>query len=260
MSGTLAGRGVLITRPREQASRLAGLVQAAGGDALLFPALEILDASQPALLGEVFDRLEEFDLAVFVSPSAVQKALKLARARRGETPWPPRLAVAAIGRGSRRELEAQGLSGVIAPDVHADSESLLALTQLRDVAGKRVVIFRGEGGRELLGETLLARGAQVVHAECYRRARPSADAGPLLEAWARGKVDAVTVASGEALTNLYDMLGASGQGRLRSTPLFVAHERIAARAVRLGVARAQVAGPGDEDMLAALVAYFGAAK
>ena len=258
--GVLAGRGVLITRPREQASRLAELVQAAGGDARLFPTLEILDAPHPATLNAVFDRLEEFDLAVFVSPSAVQKALTLARVRRGDRPWPARLAVAAIGRGSRRALEGQGMNGIIAPDARADSESLLALPQLGDVAGKRVVIFRGDAGRELLGDTLLARGAQVVYAECYRRARPLADTGPLLDAWGRGKVHAVTVASGEALSNLYDMLGAPGQSRLRSTPLFVAHQRIAAQAGRLGVAQALVAGPGDEDMLAALVAYFSAAK
>lgn len=261
MSATLlAGHGVVITRPREQAGGLATLVAASGGEPLLFPALEIVDAPDLAPLAALLDRLAEFDLAVFISPSAVQKAMNLLRARRGDAGWPAALRVAAVGRGSRRELERQGLRGVIAPVAHADSEALLAMPELHDVGGRRVIVFRGDGGRELLGDTLAARGAEVVYAECYRRARPNADLGPLLKAWARGGVHAVTVSSGEGLANLFDMLGALGQGWLRATPLFVPHERVAVEAARLGIARISVAGPTDEEMHAALVAYFAAAQ
>lgn len=256
----LAGRGVVITRPREQAQGLAALVAAAGGEPLLFPALEILDVPDLAPLGALIDRLGEFDIAIFISPSAVQKALNLVRARRGEAPWPAHVRVAALGRGSRRELERQGMREVVAPAAHADSEALLAMPALQALAGKRVLIFRGDGGRELLGDTLAARGAQVVYAECYRRARPNADLAPLLKAWARGAVHAVTASSGEGLTNLFDMLGKLGQRWLRATPLFVAHARIEAQARRLGIAEVRVAGAADEDMLAALVAYFATAQ
>lgn len=259
-AGPLAGRGVLITRPREQAGALARLVAASGGEPILFPALEIVDVPDSAPLAALLDRLDEFDLAVFISPSAVQKALALLRARRGDAPWPPRLRIAAIGRGSRRALEAGGRRDVIAPAAHADSESLLALPALRDVAGRRVIIFRGAGGRELLGDTLAARGARVAYAECYRRVRPGADAGPLLDAWERGGVHAVTVSSAEALSNLHDMLGERGGKLLRATPLFTSHARVAAEAARLGATEVRVAGPGDEQMHAALVAYFAAAQ
>lgn len=256
----LAGRGVVITRPLDQAGGLAALVAASGGEALVYPALEILDAPDLAPLNALVDRLDSFDLAVFISPSAVQKAMNLVRGRRGATPWPAALRVAAIGRGSRRELERQGFDVVIAPAAHADSESLLALPEMREVRGKRVVVFRGDGGRELLGDTLVARGAEVTYAECYRRSRPATDTGPLLRAWARGGVHAVTAASGEALANFFDMVGKLGQSWLRATPVFASHERIAAQARQMGIADVRVAGPGDEEMHAALVAYFSSAQ
>ncbi len=258
--GTLDGRGIVVTRPREQAAGLAAKVEAEGGRALVHPALEILDAPDAAAVNAILDQLESFDLAVFISPSAVQKAMNLLRARRGDAPWPARVAVAAVGRGSRRELERQGVRDVVAPAAQADSEALLALPLLQEVAGRRVVVFRGDGGRELLGDTLAARGATVTYAECYRRARPPGDLAPLLHAWARGEVHAVVVTSSEALANFVDMVGRLGQAWLRATPMFVAHERIAEAARRAGVQTVRVAGAGDDEMLAALVAYFAPAR
>ncbi|HVC11387.1 MAG TPA: uroporphyrinogen-III synthase [Burkholderiales bacterium] len=256
----LAGRGIVVTRPREQATALAQLIRAAGGEALLFPAIEIRDLPDLGPILALIDRLETFELAVFISPNAVHKALNLVRARRGAKSWPAGLRVAAVGRGSRRELEQQGFAGVIAPASHADSEALLALPELNAVSGKRVVIFRGDGGRELLGDTLAARGARVEYAECYRRLRPAADSAPLLTAWARGAVHAVTVSSGEGLTNLFDMLGKLGQQWLRGTPVFVPHARVAESAARLGVREVLVAGASDAELVDCLVAYFRAAK
>lgn len=255
----LAGRGIVITRPREQAQGLAALVEAAGGVAILFPAIEIRDVD-PAPLAAVLDGLEAFDVAVFVSPTAAQKGLDLVRRHRGGKPWPATMRVAAIGRGSRRELERQGLRGIIAPQGPADSESLLAMPQMQELAGRRAVIFRGDGGRELLGETLAARGVEVVYAECYRRVRPDLDASPLLAARARGALHAVTVSSAEGLANLVAMLGEPGRRLLLETPLFVPHARVAAAARGLDAGVVRVAGPSDEEMHAALVAYFAAAQ
>lgn len=258
--GPLAGRGILVTRPREQAQALAALIEAASGSTLVFPAIEIEDLPDLRPILGLIDRLDEFDLAIFISPSAVHKALNLVHARRAARPWPARLRVAAVGRGSRRELERQGFDDVIAPQAHADSEALLELAELTDVAGRRIAIFRGDGGRELLGDTLAARGAAVEYAECYRRVRPRADTAPLLAAWARGSVDAVTVSSAEGLANLFDMLGKLGQQWLRTTPLFVPHPRVAEAAARLGVSKVVLGGPADAEILQALVAYFRRAK
>ena len=249
----LAGRRVLVTRPAAQAGHLAELIRAAGGESVPFPVLEILDASDLRPVFALIDQLEAFDLAIFVSANAVNKALGLVRTRRT---WPAGLRVATVGGGSARELRRHGFSAVIAPTQRFDSEALLDLPELKQVAGKRVAIFRGEGGRELLGETLTARGAAVEYAECYRRGLPQADAAPLLARWARGELDALSVTSSEGLGNLRDMLGESGRNCLKHTPLFVPHERIAAAARALGVETVVLTGPGDEGLVAGLAAFF----
>lgn len=253
MSGPLAGRRVLITRPREQAQGLERRVRDAGGVPVCVPAIDILPLADPAPFRALAARLAEFDLAVFVSRNAVRRALDLL----GGTPWPVRLKVAAVGQGSRAELEERGFAQVIAPAAQSDSEALLALPELAAPRGRRIVIFRGEGGRELLGQELAARGASVEHAACYRRAAP--EGAGMRSAWADG-MDAVTLSSAEGLANLFAMLGGEAARRLSGVPLFVPHARVAAEAQRLGLERVIVAGPGDAEMVAALVAHFGAAR
>ena len=249
----LAGRRVVVTRPGDQAAHFATLLRAAGGEPVLFPTLEILDAGDLRPVLALIERLDAFDLAIFISANAVEKALALVEKRRA---WPPALRVVTVGRGSARELQRRGFASVIAPTERFDSEGLLDLPELKRVQGKRVVIFRGEGGRELLASTLSARGAAVEYAECYRRGRPDADPAPLLALCARRELDAFTVTSSEGLTNLYDMLGQAGRRCLRNTPLFAPHERIAAAARALGVQTVVLTGPGDEGLVAGLADFF----
>jgi uroporphyrinogen-III synthase len=196
--------GVVVTRPAHQAGHLAELIERTGGRAILFPTLEIFDAQDMNPMSEVIDRLEQFDLAIFISPNAVNKAMNQIRAKRT---WPQGLRCAAVGKGSAKELERFGCEDVLIPQGRFDSEALLALPELQDMAGKRVVIFRGEGGRELLGEELIRRGAELTMVECYRRGKPvGADVGGLLKQWVRGEIDAITVTSGESMRNLFDLV------------------------------------------------------
>ncbi len=241
---SFAGRGVVITRPRELAAPFARLLERRGARAIVFPAIEIQPLPAPATLA----RLADYDVAVFVSPSAVRIALA------AQPPWPPRLA-AAVGAGTRRQLELAGAQAIIAPAALADSEALLALPEMQNLRGKRALIVRGEGGRELLAEALAARGALVEHAVCYRRARPAADAAPLVAAWRRGEVHALSVFSAEALDNFSAMGGAE---LIAVLPLFVPHPRIASHARERGAREVVIASGSDDDVLERLVAYFDA--
>ena len=239
-SSELQGREILVTRPRAHAQRLARLIEEVGGIARLFPAIEIEDVPMP----EALKRLHEFDLAIFVSPTAVEKVM-----RQMPGAWPSGLRVAAVGSGTRRELEKHGIADVIAPAGGADSEALLATPQLGAVAGQRIAILRGDGGRALLGDTFVERGARVEHITCYRRLLPRPPARP----WKAGELAAVTVSSSQGLDNLFEVLD---REMLRATPLFVPHPRIAERARTLAVREVVLAGHSDEQMLERLVAYF----
>lgn len=245
-AGPLAGRGIVVTRPAHQAQALAAKIEAAGGQAWIFPALEILDPADAGPLLAALDRLDRYDLAIFISPNAVQRVMDRMAGRR----WPAHLRIAAIGAGGVHALAAHGIDGVIAPERAFDSEHLLDMPELRAVSGQRVLIFRGDGGRELLGDRLAARGAQVDAVACYRRARPEVDAAPLLCAWSRNEIHALIATSSEGLRNLSVMLGASGTSLLRQTRLLVPHPRIAEAARQLGCAHVTTTAPGDDGLFA----------
>jgi uroporphyrinogen-III synthase len=253
-AGPLAGRGVLITRPREHASALADSVRAAGGEPILFPAIEILPPENPASVYEIIGRLDEFQMAVFVSPTAALRGHAMVSARRN---WPAALRVAAIGEGTATALRECGVREVISPSgEEADSEALAALAELRDLQDRSVVVFRGQTGREWLRGSLEKRGARVEYAACYRRARPSTDAGELLARWQAGGVEAVSITSSEGLENLLAILGPTGGGYLRATPVFVPHPRIELAARDLGVREVIVTGPGIDRAVAEMASFF----
>jgi len=251
--GPLSGRGIVVTRPREHALALAERIRAAGADPILFPTIEILPPENAAAVSSLIARLDGFQLAIFVSPTAVMRGHAMVVASRK---WPAGLRVAAVGTGTASALEELGFHSVIAPSGEADSEALAELPELQDLKGCSVVIFRGQGGREWLRTRLEAQGARVEYAECYRRARPAADAGGLLARWQSGGIEAVSITSAEGLANFFEMLSPTGRGYLRATPVFVPHPRIALAARKLGVREIVVTGRGDARTVAEMAAFF----
>jgi len=254
MSGPLAGRTVVVTRPQAQAAPLAEAIAAAGGVPLVFPLLEIAPAADAQPLAEAAARLADYAVAVFISPNAVDHALPAILAR---GPWPAGLLPAAVGQGTVKALAAQGVAGCVAPTERFDSEALLELPELAvdRVKGRRIAIFRGDGGRELLADTLRERGATVDCITCYRRSGPSGGVAPLLAAWRAGRLDALTVSSSEGLRYLVDLLDAEGRAFLQQTPLFVPHARIAENACALGLSNIILTDAADAGILAGLRAY-----
>ena len=248
---TLHGYAVVITRPVQQADRLATLIRDAGGDPILFPALAILPSADGSRAAKLLQSAATFHLAIFISPTAVEEAYSLLT-----TAWPATLPTAAIGEATSTALRLHGVQNVIVSDDGSDSEALLARTELTAVSGRRILIVRGEGGREHLAEELRRRGADVVYAECYRRSRPRTDPAELLARWERGALHAVTVMSSETLDNLWHMIGTRGQQLLRRTPLFMPHANIAEYAATLGLTQTAIAPPGDDGMLRGLSAWF----
>ncbi len=244
MSCDLTGIGVLITRPLGQAEPLCDLICAQGGNAMRFPTIAIHGPEDPARARALLRQLPKYDLAIFVSPNAVRYGVELL----GEHGVPPRLPVAAVGKGTARVLSEMGIAVDVLPQQRFDSEALLGLPQLTQVAGKRVLILRGNGGRPLLGDTLHERGAEVQYVEVYTRQYLTTDATALLSTWYE-QVQIVTVTSCEILDGLFRILGEPGQPRLCQTPLVVVSERIRDRALELGCNQIIVAPEASDQGL-----------
>ena len=253
----LAGKTIVVTRPRAQAAPLADAITVAGGRPLIFPLLEISPALDSQPLADIAKRLAEYRLAVFVSPNAVDYALPSLLAPGA---WPEGLTPAAVGPGTVSALAAHGITGCIAPTERFDSEALLALPELVTVNGQKVAIFRGDGGRELLADTLRQRGAEVDCITCYRRSGPADGALPLLAAWRASQLDALTISSSEGLRYLIDMLDPEGRDFLQKTPIFVPHARIAENARQLGLNKIVLTAGADAGIIAGLHAYNWADK
>jgi uroporphyrinogen-III synthase len=249
VTGPLRGAGVVITRPARQAVGLAREIAALGGQPLIFPAIVILPPADQTALRAVHWDITHYDIAIFVSANAVEYGVGDPAA------WPVRILTLAPGPGTAAALAAVGIGNVRVPATTMDSEGLLALPELESVSGKRVVIFRGDSGRELLRSALEARGAQVTQVECYRRARPENAAG-LVEAWRERRVDAVTLTSSEGLDNLWAIFGPESRGYLAATPVFVPHPRIAEHASALGLREVFTTPPTDSGLIASLLEYF----
>jgi uroporphyrinogen-III synthase len=250
-ASALAGAGILVTRPARQAAGFAAKIAALGARPVIVPAIAILPPADRAALERAHAALAGYDYAVFVSANAVEYGVPDAGR------WPERVIAFAPGPGTAQALAEAGVPAVQVPATTLDSEGLLALPQFASPSGKRVVIFRGEGGRELLGDTLRARGAHVDHVACYARAAPQSGAAGLAAAFAGQRIDAVTITSSEGLDNLWAIAGEAVRAAWRSRPTFVPHPRIAARARTLGLATVQTAG-GDAGLIAGLLEWFGA--
>jgi len=240
----LEGLGIVVTRPKSAGEPLAAALAREGARTWLFPALAIEDIEPDAALRELLKDIARFDLAIFVSANAVEKGIAMTRRFAS---WPASLAVAAIGAATAEALREHGVPHPVSPPQRHDSEGLLAMPQLREVRGRNIIVFRGEGGRERLKEVLEERGAAVTYAQCYRRMRPASDPTEVLAALERGEAQAVGVLSGETLENFVAMTGDAAT--LRRATLVVPHEAIAAHPLAGRFAHVVVAGHGIEGLI-----------
>ncbi|HEY8567802.1 uroporphyrinogen-III synthase [Microbulbifer sp.] len=256
MTNPLAGRRILITRPAHQSGGFRDLLQAHGAQVDCIPLLEIAPItdgeSAQAIRNLVMD-FDQFDHAIFVSQNAVQHAFDWLDDFWPQLPQGPRYY--GIGAATARAIRARGAepqsNGLEAEQGAMDSEALLALPALQNPRGERVIIFRGQGGRTLIGDTLKTRGARLDYCELYQRLLPAA-ATEQLRNYAH-LPDAIVVHSGETLDNLTAALASSSRQLLLACPLVCPSERVAISAREQGFARAQAAtNAGDSAMLAAL--------
>ncbi|CAJ93995.1 fused uroporphyrinogen-III synthase HemD/membrane protein HemX [Cupriavidus necator] len=278
---------VVVTRPAGQSRQLTEALQAAGLDVLSFPLLGIGPAVDDAPLRAALARLNTFALVVFVSPNAIAYALDALAGVQGVAvaQWPAQVPVAVVGPASVAALAERGIAPpacrVIAPAGAAangqgpddaapeaealrfDSEALWAQLDPAALAGKPVLIIRGNGGRDWLGDRLREAGAQVEAVEAYQRTLPEPSAmqwqavrdnlrpGAAPHAW--------LLTSSEAVRNLDALarqhLSPEEDAALRQVQCIAPHARIAEQALALGFPHILRAAPGDAGLLAACLQW-----
>lgn len=250
MTLPLAGVHIAVTRPPEQATKLNAAITQAGGSVISFPLLDIASLPDLSAFHAAITPLDQFDWAIFISSNAVQYGMPLLR----QAGLPSTLKFAAIGPTTASALQAFGVTEVLIPDGRFDSESLLALAELQQMHGQRVLIVRGVGGREVLADTLKQRGAELVFGECYRRVNPQTNAQLLQQAHDSGRLQGIVVTSTEALRFLLALAGETYW--LKATPLFVNHARIAEQARESGLMAFSADQSGDAAMLTLLQTHL----
>jgi uroporphyrinogen-III synthase len=227
----LDGLGVLVTRPEPQAGPLARRLAANGARVYRLPAVELSARGDRAAQRAALGPIDRFQWIVFVSANAVRFGVALLGERRD-------LCLAAVGRSTADALNHAGHRVALVPSAGFDSEGLLASTEFGHVQGQRILIVRGETGRELLAETLRMRGADVTYVDVYERrcAQPIPGVVSAVEAeWARGAIDAVTATSVELFRCFYEILSPAGRALLARTPLIAGAPRIAAAIREMGI-------------------------
>jgi uroporphyrinogen-III synthase len=248
----LGDKNILVTRPAGLHDNLCAQLNAVGANAIHYAAIEITSPADSSSREYARDHFDEFDIAIFISPTAVRAGLEFISINTATCQ------LAAIGSRSQAALEQAGLDVAIKPEGH-DSESLLrhAALQQQTVTGKNIIIFRGEDGRDILGDELKRRGAQVHYAAMYARIRPAHERA--FDTAFIQCLHAITISSNESLQNLYDMAvdAAADISCLLSVPLFVPGKRAFKLAQSLGFSNIVIADNATDDaMLAALSGAF----
>lgn len=249
MRKTLNGLRVLNTRPREQAETLSNNITASGGIAIECPTLEIV-AAETNWINSLPD-LNSVDQALFISANAVRYAFT--QMIRHNIRWPNQINVIAIGQGSAKALAQFNIKVNELPDA-PDSEHLLALNCLQQLYNQNVLLFKGEGGRQLIEEGLAQRGANLFTLPVYRREMPEIRHHFINSLWREDLVDIILLTSEQSLHNLFKMFCKEAHNWLKNKPYIVISERLANSASLLGITEVIISHP--DWMMNTLFDYY----
>lgn len=235
---------ILVIRPSRQADQFIALLEQAGAQVCHTPVMSIEPIVDGQSIKNLILEVDNFDKAICVSGNAAELAIEWL-----DRYWPMQpvgIEFFAVGQQTAQILGAADIAA-LSPRGRQNSEALLALPELQDLSGQRVIVFRGRGGREILRDTLIERGARVDYCELYERVINPEQV--LLAREQLQQTDCLVAHSGELLTALGEQSGEPGA----DTVVVVPSERVAEIARELGyrnIVSAENALP--ESMLAAL--------
>lgn len=239
---------ILVTRPSPAGEALAARLRKLGHAACHSPLIEFAPGGDLPALPARLAALRPGDLVFALSRHAVSHAAALLR--QGGVRWPSAPAYYAIGRATGLALHQASSCFVAYPPERETSETLLQLPELQNINGKNALLLRGNGGRELLGDTLAARGAHVACCECYQRRPVNYDGAEQSRRWQQSGVDRIVITSGEMLQQIYTLVPDYYRvSWLLRCQVIVVSERLAEQARAFGWRQVRIADNADNDAL-----------
>ena len=249
MKQTLNGLRILNTRPKNQAQQLSKDINDADGIAISCPTIEI-KATQDAWIN-LLPSLNNVQLAIFVSANAVHCCFKQLKLH--NIPWSENIKIIAIGKGSENALGEYNISVTATPEI-SDSEHLIRLPALQEIENKTILLFKGEGGRQLIEKYLLQKKAEVISLEVYQRALPSICHQFINSLWRDDLVDIILLTSEQSICNLFKIFNKEAHYWLRAKPCIVISERLAKSAALFGMKKIIISRP--DGMMNTLFDYY----
>lgn len=237
---------VVVTRPEDDGDRLGSRLHDAGWPVFVQPIIRIAPLADDTLPST--PEFESDDRVIFISANAVSYGLPHLEASLKSSG----AKVLAVGERTASGLRAAGFD-VVVPTM-PNSEGLLALPELNNFAGQRVVIVKGDGGRQFLAEALIARSAVVLEYVCYRREVEPVDAETFCEGLIAAEPLVFQANSGETLTRLTELLAEGGQPNLSHQPVVVPSARLVDFAATLGWTSVWIADDASDQALLTLLA------
>ena len=256
---------VIITRPAKHAQRLQEGLQQCGREVVMFPLFDIVLNAETSQIDACLRSLRDYRLVIFVSPNAIDACFT--RLASMGLAWPHQVAAGVMGEGSRQALASYGLHAENAHIFYpthperTDSETLLAVLDLSDLRGGKVLIIRGDSGRDFLADALQLQGVVVEQIAAYQRQIPAFDEErqQQMRALLSQENDWVITSSAVLRTLLEWCCQLDAEDttcnavvKMQQQHLVLPHFRIAEVAKNLGFSRVTLSASGDEKLLLAL--------
>ncbi|TDQ57604.1 uroporphyrinogen-III synthase [Mesocricetibacter intestinalis] len=238
---------VLVTRPGEQGETLVKMLNNIGIAALHLPLFNINSGEQLNQLPNKISALNAGDYVFAVSRNAADYAAQTLT--NAGFRWREDLVYFSVGRQSAAHLSALSEQPVHYPCGQESSEGLLALSAMQRLEGKRILILRGNGGREYFAEQAALRGAQTETLECYRRQPIEYDNIQQTSICKRAGIQTLIVTSGEILNSLIAFVPESEYDWLKQCRLITVSRRIEREAIAFGWHNTIIAAGADNNSL-----------
>lgn len=253
---------IVLTRPTGQNHTLSDLLreELPELDQIQLPLLSIVPNQDPAEGAKLKEMMNLADLAIFVSPNAIECGMRLLGSE-----WPKNLPIAVIGGGSAEALNRRGITTEQGYQIdypknsqYWDSEGLWDQLNSKKTswANKEILFLKGSGGREWLGQQFLDQGAKIHQVMTYRRIPLDIEA-PNWESLRQQPPEktAFLLNSSEAMRHLSEVLHQSALWSscwIDSITLICSHKRIAETAQGAGFKQVECCLPGNEYALVAI--------